>query len=195
MDILMSETCWAHNKWNKITSDIKLVFHSSTCIFLCLQPQAGFDEQLSLPWTANVLETAWLHPDKVCNVNRSFGTRALRYYVTRFNLIHFKVATHAIFFRRRFLVLGLPYMPRWLGKVVVSSWHPGHCTCFGRCFRPLSAVQDCTYSNQRDTAVCLLASRQQYLFDKCLLLYIQSWTADDGRKDRPKHVECHSKIK
>ena len=29
MDILMSETCWAHNKWNKITSDIKLVFHSS----------------------------------------------------------------------------------------------------------------------------------------------------------------------
>ena len=30
MDILMSETCSAHNKWNKIASDIKLVFHSST---------------------------------------------------------------------------------------------------------------------------------------------------------------------
>jgi len=30
MDILMSETCWAHKKWNKISSDIKLVFHSST---------------------------------------------------------------------------------------------------------------------------------------------------------------------
>ena len=30
MDILMSETCWAHNKWNKIASNIKLVFHSST---------------------------------------------------------------------------------------------------------------------------------------------------------------------
>ena len=30
MDILMSETCWAHNKWNKIASHIKLVFHSST---------------------------------------------------------------------------------------------------------------------------------------------------------------------
>ena len=28
--ILMSETCWAHNKRNKIASDIKLVFHSST---------------------------------------------------------------------------------------------------------------------------------------------------------------------
>jgi len=51
------------------------------------------------------------------------------------------------------------------------------------------------YSNQTDTAVCLLASRQQLLFDKCLLLYVQSWTPDDGRKYRPKHVECHSKIK
>ena len=30
MDILMSETCWAHNQWNKIASDIKLVFHSSS---------------------------------------------------------------------------------------------------------------------------------------------------------------------
>ena len=30
MDILMPETCWAHNKWNKIASDINLVFHSST---------------------------------------------------------------------------------------------------------------------------------------------------------------------
>ena len=26
MDILMSETCWAHKKWNKIASDIKLVY-------------------------------------------------------------------------------------------------------------------------------------------------------------------------
>ena len=30
MDILKSETCWARKKWNKIASDIKLVFHSST---------------------------------------------------------------------------------------------------------------------------------------------------------------------
>ena len=30
MDILMPEICWAHKKWNKIASDIKLVFHSST---------------------------------------------------------------------------------------------------------------------------------------------------------------------
>jgi hypothetical protein len=30
MDILMSETCWAHKKWNKVASDIELAFHSST---------------------------------------------------------------------------------------------------------------------------------------------------------------------
>ena len=30
MDILISKTCWAHKKWNKIASDIKLAFHSST---------------------------------------------------------------------------------------------------------------------------------------------------------------------
>ena len=30
MDVLMSETCWAHTKWNKRASVIKLVFHSST---------------------------------------------------------------------------------------------------------------------------------------------------------------------
>jgi len=29
MDILMSETCWTHKKWNKIASDIKSIFHSS----------------------------------------------------------------------------------------------------------------------------------------------------------------------
>jgi len=44
-----------------------------------------------------------------------------------------------------------------------------------------------TYSNrhcQTDTSVCLLASTQHYLFD-----------SDDGRKDRPKHIECRFKIK
>jgi len=34
MDILTSETCWVHKKWNKIASDIKLVFYSSTILNL-----------------------------------------------------------------------------------------------------------------------------------------------------------------
>jgi hypothetical protein len=40
----------------------------------------------------------------------------------------------------------------------------------------------------------LLARKQpQYLYG--MMLYVQSHTPDDGRKDRPKHVECCSKIK
>ena len=42
MDILMSETCWAHNKWNKIASDIKLVFHSSTIAMMHGPINIGF---------------------------------------------------------------------------------------------------------------------------------------------------------
>ena len=44
MDILMSETCWAHKKWNKITSDIKLVIYSSTVMACCL------NTYLLTPW-------------------------------------------------------------------------------------------------------------------------------------------------
>ena len=56
---------------------------------------------------------------------------------------------------------------------------------------------DCTYSNRHlsNRYCCLLASKQIAVSSICLLLYVQSWTPDDGRKDRPKHVECHSKIK
>jgi len=36
MDILMSETCWANKTWNKIASDIKLVFYSSTSNYAVL---------------------------------------------------------------------------------------------------------------------------------------------------------------
>ena len=36
------------------------------------------------------------------------------------------------------------------------------------------------------------ASKQSTnLYDIYLMLYVQSWTPDYGRKDRPKHVECY----
>ena len=36
----------------------------------------------------------------------------------------------------------------------------------------------------------LLASKQpQNLYDIYLMLYVQSWTPDDGQKNRPKHTE------
>ena len=47
MDILMSETCWAHKRWNKIASDIKLVFHSSAVY-------ANFETALQ-----NAVTTVW----------------------------------------------------------------------------------------------------------------------------------------
>ena len=47
MDILMSETCWAHKKWNKIASDIKLVFHSSTNITELLTESSNLQEENS----------------------------------------------------------------------------------------------------------------------------------------------------
>ena len=62
----------------------------------------------------------------------------------------------------------------------------------------LKTVRTATGIRQRDATDCLLAgkfllaSRQQYLFDICLLQYAQSLTPDDGQKDRPKHVECYS---
>ena len=34
IDILMSEKCWTRKKWNKITSDIKLIFYSSTPFYV-----------------------------------------------------------------------------------------------------------------------------------------------------------------
>jgi hypothetical protein len=37
----------------------------------------------------------------------------------------------------------------------------------------------------------IIRSLRLYIY---LLLYVQSWTSDDGRKDRPKHVDCYSEI-
>jgi len=68
-----------------------------------------------------------------------------------------------------------------------------HSTCFGQSFRPSSGVQDCIYRNRymSNRYCCLLASKQTTVSVwHCLLLYIQFWTPDDGRKDRPKHVQC-----
>ena len=38
----------------------------------------------------------------------------------------------------------------------------------------LKTVHKATGICRTDTAVCLLATRRQYLYDKCLLLYVQS---------------------
>jgi len=56
MDILMSETCWAHKKWNKIASDIKLIFYSSTNSLNVLNYNFS-KEQYMFPEDERVIET------------------------------------------------------------------------------------------------------------------------------------------
>jgi len=48
MDILMSEICWAHKKWNKITSGIKLAFYSSTITMMHGPINIGFLKMFSI---------------------------------------------------------------------------------------------------------------------------------------------------
>jgi hypothetical protein len=55
MDILMSETCWAHKKWNKIASDIKLVFRSSTNTYTRLYVQAALPNLVCREVLKNIL--------------------------------------------------------------------------------------------------------------------------------------------
>ena len=51
---------------------------------------------------------------------------------------------------------------------------------FRTVFPSSSGVRDCTYDNRHLlNGYC------------CLLLYVESRTPDDGRKDRPKYVHCH----
>ena len=82
----------------------------------------------------------------------------------------------------------------------ILEWHS---TCFGRSFCPSSAVKDCTYSNRHlSNRYCSLVACKHLSNRHCSLfsrkqtavsvwqLYVQSWTPDDERKDRPKHVEC-----
>ena len=53
-----------------------------------------------------------------------------------------------------------------------------------------NSICHCLIAGKRRKSISFpLASRQHYLSDICLLLYVQSWTPDDGRNDRPKHVE------
>ena len=44
-DILMSQTYWVHKKWNKIASDIKLVFYSLSNAIIHLRLYAGTYEK------------------------------------------------------------------------------------------------------------------------------------------------------
>ena len=81
-------------------------------------------------------------------------------------------------------------------------------TCFGRSFRPLSGARNCAYSNgicQTDAAAtcCYRGWNGTRSISSPIaaaavwhipLLYARFWAPDDGRKDRPKHVERFTRI-
>jgi hypothetical protein len=73
-----------------------------------------------------------------------------------------------------------------------------HSTCFGQSFPPSSGVQDCTHSirymsywNSKMGKIYYWVVLE-FQYDIYLMLCVQSWTPDDGRKDQPKHVEWYS---
>ena len=83
MDILMSETCWEYKKWNKIASDIKLVFYSSNYCFFSFKSQAHFSliDWLICDWVRDL--TVPIHLGLIwralCNPYRFVGALLLCY--------------------------------------------------------------------------------------------------------------------
>jgi len=62
MDILMSETCWEHKKWNKIASDIKLVFYSSIITMMQGPINIRFRYHIHTCWPFQVLTSSVFNP-------------------------------------------------------------------------------------------------------------------------------------
>jgi len=75
MDILISETCWVHKKWNKIASDIKLVFYSSNItmmhgtinvrttlkfVTVLLKHPVNLRKQVDANWSSKLLDVIWM---------------------------------------------------------------------------------------------------------------------------------------
>ena len=72
MDILMSETCWAHNNWNKTASGIKLVFHSSTLHYIYTY-QTVFSKEIRTPYVKSepVSPSPWLWLNRLTEIYKT----------------------------------------------------------------------------------------------------------------------------
>jgi len=75
MDVFMSEPCWAHKKWNKIASDMKLVFYSSTITMMHgpinIRKIRSKDHRFLLLVTFVTKDTTILNVEKWRDVNSS----------------------------------------------------------------------------------------------------------------------------
>ena len=154
---------------------------------------------------ASYLAPPHLHPKGKIQSTRQNGYHAfLPNLWTRYGIcLH--VSDNIRYIKRQFIRFDVH---RAVHRNIISILKPTRCTnvsnlfyfgmtlyMFRTVFPSIISSSRLYIEQQAFVRYCLLARRQQYLFDKCLLLYVQSWTPDDGRKDRPKHVECHSKMK
>ena len=81
MNILISETCWAHTKWNKIASGIKMVFYSSTKIQLRVPITQRFATWRSTSFTQDSTPLGQKAIHINCTVlHLCFKTRWIRYF-------------------------------------------------------------------------------------------------------------------
>ena len=67
MDILMSETCWVHKKLNKIVSDIKLVFYSSTIAIMRGPTRISFSTCSYVFFTSDWRNSVFWIPNRKAN--------------------------------------------------------------------------------------------------------------------------------
>jgi len=95
-------TCWVHKKWNKIASDIKLVFYSSTSTFLYSQQQLLY----SIPRNSCELYENYLKVLKLLrNIKMFFCCGGLLFLVVQYNNL---IEVSDVFpFCRKFLKRGL----------------------------------------------------------------------------------------
>ena len=137
--------------------------------------------------------TCKLHP--LCTIFSSVTSLALPYFFTL--SYKWQDLKKNIYIEHQIYVTSFD-VHRAMHRNIISIVKPTRCTnvsnlfYFGmtpymfRSFHPSSGVRDCTCSN-RHLSNCKSGDGYQSLdlqFDKCLLLYVQSRTPDDGRKDR-----------
>ena len=145
MDILMSETCWAHKKWNKITSDIKLVFYSST-IFPLFKKNVNFK--------VAIIEMYLRPPRELVVDPKGFTEHALRTTALKhWSLLLFTSDLYESFFINTLesgLWHTLLFVFRKLLHLVVLGYWPNLCInfihlCFAACYSFASAVALSSY--------------------------------------------------
>jgi len=74
----------------------------------------------------------------------------------------------------------------------MENFTPFLAHCLSLCETICKILKLLNYTRKEESPVTYIHERcrQQYLFDKCPSLYVQSWTPGVGQNDRLKHVDC-----